>query len=336
MSSRENSILIDWLSITSKTLSPEAIISMLGMQDCNWQQINGARGYQDRYWYDCISIHFNGREDMGVWLEMSGQGCRAFETYGNGDYNAIFNLALNNTDDIHITRLDVAYDDYCDTLDIDRLCKHTLEQKYRSLFQEYSVTQSSKGQSIQLGSSSSTVLVRIYDKLAERLSKLKPKDKEKIVNEIPHWIRVELQMRDERAVEFARHLVNNSDIGKIYSAVVRHYLEYGWYRYPEDRKLFTCFSYWDNFLNNSEKISLYISPGVDYNLARCENYVFNCAGNAIDALMQIYGDAIFKKMLNARQISQNAKYINLIEKEKQWNDEQRKQLKSLTKKGIKK
>ncbi len=303
--------------MTTKIHSPDEVIAILGMTDCKWQTVDGARGYQDRYWYDSISIHFNGRADMGVWLEMSGQGCRAFESYGNGDYNALFNLALDNPKPIHITRLDIAFDEYTGILDIDKLCKHTTEQKYRSLSSEFSVTHSSKGKSIQVGSSSSAVLVRIYDKLAERLSKMRSEsDKEKIRDEIPHWIRIELQMRDERAVEFARLLVERADIGKVYTAVLRHYLEYGWYRVPEDRKSFNCFSYWNELLNNSEKLSIYVSPGVDYNLARCHNYVFNCAGNAIDAVLQIHGIDIFKKMLAERDISQNPKYQNLINKYK--------------------
>ena len=33
----------------------------------------------DRKYFGNISIHYNSREDMGVWCEMSGQGCRNFE-----------------------------------------------------------------------------------------------------------------------------------------------------------------------------------------------------------------------------------------------------------------
>ena len=92
-STRENAILIDWLSLTSKLHSPEEIISLLGMEDCKWQAMHGMHGYQERLWYDSISIHYAGRADMGVWLEMSGQGCRAFETYGHGDYNVLLTLS---------------------------------------------------------------------------------------------------------------------------------------------------------------------------------------------------------------------------------------------------
>ena len=316
MSSRENAILIDWLSITTKTHSPEDIISLLGMTDCTWQTTTGMHGYRDRLWYDSISIHYNGRADMGVWLEMSGQGCRAFETYGTGDFNSLFRIVLDDPKLAHLTRLDVAYDEYDGTLDIDRLCKDTLNDKYRSKMQFYEVVQSSNGKSLDIGSKTSDVMIRIYDKLAERLSKFKNEDeKEKIRDEIPHWIRIEIQMRDDRALEFVRQL-NGNQIGKIYTGVLKNYLEYGYFREVDGERRFETFSYWQKILNGAEALSIYVKPGTDYNLARCANYVFNSAGNAVDALIQIYGPDLFQKLLSQRTIQQNPKYTNLINKHK--------------------
>ena len=297
--------------------TPEDLISLLGMSECPWQTTNGAHGYRDRLWYDCISIHFNGRADMGVWLEMSGQGCRAFETYGTGDYNTLFKLVLDDSKLIHITRLDIAYDEYDYTLDIDKLCKHTLEDKWRSKMEFYEVIQSSNGKSLDIGSKSSDVMIRIYDKLAERLSKFRSEsEKEKIRDEIPHWIRIEIQMRDERALEFIRQLEGN-EIGNIYCGVLRNYLEYGYWRdLPDGSRKFSTFAYWEKLLNGAEARSIYVKPGTDYNLARCCDYVYNQAGNAVDALLHIYGPDLFQKLLEKRTIQPNPKYLNLISKHK--------------------
>ena len=316
---RENSIIIDWLSITSKKHTPEELIFLLGMNDCTWQTLSGMHGYQERLWYDSISIHYAGRSDMGVWLEMSGQGCRAFETYGNGCYETLFSLVLSDPDVIHITRLDVAFDEYTSILDISRLCKDTLAENYRSKMTYYEVTQSSNGQSLQIGSNQSNVVIRIYDKLAERLSKFKnDDDKEKIREEIPHWIRVELQMRDDRALEFIR-LLDSMEIGSAYTGVIRNYLQYGYSRVVDGEERFCLYSYWEKILQGAEAISIYRSPGTDYNLARCQNYVFNSAGNAVDALLQIHGTDMFLKLLSQRKISNNPKYLNLISKYKDNN-----------------
>ena len=182
----------------------------------------------------------------------------------------------------------------------------------------YQTIQSSNGQSVDIGSHQSDVMIRIYDKLAERLSKLRSEsDKEKIKDEIPHWIRIELQMRDERAKEFVRHL-SGTDIGLAYTGVLRNYLEYGYTRESEDgKRTFRTFDYWDKVLKGAERLSIYVKPGVDYNLARCENFVYNSAGNAIDALLKIYGTDVFMKKLMEREIKQNPKYLTLIDKYKE-------------------
>ena len=248
---------------------------------------------------------------------MSGQGCRAFETYGTGDYNSLFKLALDEPKLIHVTRLDVAYDEYTGILDIDRLCADTVKDKWRSKMEFYEVIQSSNGKSLDIGSKSSEVMIRIYDKLAERLSKFRNEDeKEKIRDEIPHWIRVEIQMRNERALEFIRHLSGN-EIGKIYTGVLRNYLEYGYFRdLPDGSRKFNTFAYWEKLLDGAEALSIYVKPGTDYNLARCCDYVYNQAGNAVDALLQIYGPDLFQKLLAKRTIQPNPKYLNLISKYK--------------------
>lgn len=312
-------ILIDWVSITSKIHTPEEIIDLLGMSECNWQSLHGAHGYMERLYYDSISIHYAGRADMGVWLEMSGQGCRAFEEFGIGDYNVLFTLVRDNPQTMHITRLDVAFDEYTGILDINTLCKHTRLNKYRSKMQYREIHDSTNGLSLQIGSNSSDVLIRIYDKLAERLSHFRNEnEKEKIKDEISHWIRVELQMRDDRAREFLNYLLpqgKDMSIGQAYTGVLKNYLEYGYWREHKDgTQKFCRFSYWEKVLAGAEALSIYVKPGTDYNLSRLIDYTINQAGNATDTAIKILGIETYLKLLEKRQTQQNPKYINLLSK----------------------
>ena len=96
----------------------------LGLGSLPWQQTKGARGYQDRLHFNAISIHHHGRPDMGVWCEMSGQGCRTFEEYGSGDFIGLFRMIFQD-DRFHITRLDVAFDDHAGILNIHQLFRDT-------------------------------------------------------------------------------------------------------------------------------------------------------------------------------------------------------------------
>ena len=90
MDGKENIVLYDWLSFTSKKHTPEEMIAALGLGHCPWQDTKGAHGYLDRKYFSCISIHYNGRADMGVWVELSGQGCRTFETLSDRGWADLF------------------------------------------------------------------------------------------------------------------------------------------------------------------------------------------------------------------------------------------------------
>ena len=329
MHDNTNKIIIDWLSITSKRLSVKEMIDLLGLQNASWEEGKGYHGYRCRYWYDCISIHFEGTADMGIWLEMSGQGCRAFETYGTGDYESLFRLVIDDPKDFNITRLDIAFDEFTGILDVKRVFNDTANKKFRSKADYFTYTGGSDGLSMSIGSPRSKVLIRIYDKRAERLAKITDPDQRlRIEEDIPHWMRVELQLRDERALEYIKTMAGCGkasiegevrSIGEVYKGVLANYLEYG-YSVPAkgnpDKYVWHTFRYWQEVLQNAEAISIYVKPGTEYNLARCRNYVYNMAGNAVDALIEIEGIDGFIEGVKGRRIKPNPKYIQLIEDEK--------------------
>lgn len=189
----ENLILYDWLSFSMKRSDPYIIVDLLGLSHVPWELSKGARGYKDRLYFNCISIHFNGRDDMGVWCEMSGQGCRAFESLTTlpGKWDDLFHTI--NDHNLNITRLDIAYDDHIGVLDINEIIQDTRDKEYVSKSDFWEIIESSKGQSLQFGSPQSDVLIRIYDKARERNCP-----------EGEHWIRCELQLRRDRAISFTQ------------------------------------------------------------------------------------------------------------------------------------
>ena len=211
MQKEENKIIYDWVSITSKIHSPDDFIRLLGLnsEGISWEKVKGAHGYRDRLYWEKISIHYNGTEDMGIWLEMSGQGCRAFESFGTGDYEALFDEVFDNPGDMNITRLDVAFDDHSGLLDIHEVCEDTKNQEYVSRFRGWDVDYSDKGSSVTLGSRSSEILVRIYDKAAERG-----------FDDGRHWVRVELQLRRERARGFLAGLRILGNVSLVSSVII--------------------------------------------------------------------------------------------------------------------
>lgn len=291
----ENLVIYDWLSFTSKVHTPDQLISALGLSHVPWQEIKGARGYRDRKYFSCISIHYNGRPDMGVWVEMSGQGCRTFESLSEVTWEGIFGFIRENG--LKITRLDVAYDDHTGILDIMRIAGDTQNSMYVSKSDYWETLLSSKGTSVQIGSPQSKVLIRMYDKAAERG---KPDE---------HWIRVELQLRDDRAVQFTKIPL---PIGQAFAGVLLNYLRYVEAGEDSNRWRWPMTDYWFNLVQDAERISIYQTPGMEYNEERCRNYVVNQAGNAIDACIQMYGLYEFERMIQERTTAPNPKYTQLV------------------------
>lgn len=300
-SKSDNIVLYDWLSFTSKVHTPEQIIAALGLAHVPWSTTRGARGYQDRKYFSCISIHYNGRPDMGVWCEMSGQGCRAFETLSiladqpPEKWSRLFSFIQQWT--LKITRLDVAYDDHSGVFDIGRVSQDTQCGLFVSRSDYWECITSSKGTSIQIGSPQSKVLVRIYDKAAER-GKLGE-----------HWNRVELQLRDDRAGQFSRIPL---PIGEAFAGVLLNYLRYVVPDTDSNKWRWPMTDYWYELVADAERISVYTAPGMKYNEERCKRYVVDQAGNAIDACIQMYGIESFEKMIAERGIARNPKYDMLV------------------------
>ena len=335
----ENLVLYDWVSITSKIHSPEQMISLLGMEGVSWEQIKGAHGYKDRLYWNCISIHFNGSDDMGVWLELSGQGCRAFESFGHGDYEFLFSVVRANPEQMKFTRLDIAFDDHTGLLDMNTLISDTLANNYVAKATSWEVVQSNKGTSVIIGSRQSPVLIRIYDKAAERgykegstrgdtsplVETTSPREPQfaetnpapaganQMINQ-NHWIRIELQLRDNRASEFVCYQMDhNFEVGETFSGVLLNYLRYvvpdeldsNKWRWP-------LTDYWAVVVGAACAIPIYVKPGVQYNLLNCEKLVFEQYGNAISALLQIYDFDTFMDKLQHRKCRPNPKYTRMV------------------------
>lgn len=310
----DNKILIDWVSFTSKIDSDASIFDVLGLSSLksHFQLIYGFQGYKSRFYFDGISIHFNHPKNEGVWVEMSGQGCRNFETFSSISFSDLFKSILYNQDngDYHVTRLDVAYDDFHGVIPLKRFSEQILDEYFVSRFSSKSctVTQAAGRQGItcDLGSRSSDLKFRIYDK-AFQLGYF-----EEIENQGFSWTRWEAQLRDDRASNFM-HSVIDQEIGKVFGGVILNYFRVVDVNTTDSNKRRWNTSKWFlKFLGNVEKISLYTPCKTDYNIYKCERYVYTQAGNAIDTLIRIKGVDKFVEELRASKSETTPKYKDLL------------------------
>lgn len=312
----ENVILFDWLSFTSKKHSPEELIKALGLSHCNFTLCDkGVNGYKSRLYYDHISVCYDGGNEknggMGVNVFMSGQGCRVFESMSTlkNPWVDLFHFIFSN--DLNIARLDVAYDDHSGVLDIKRVCSDVYNHLYISPFRTHEVTSSYRhnieGLSAVIGSMKSMLLVRIYDKAAERG-----------YTDGRHWVRVEMQMRDARANAFAHAMFEeDTSIGEVFAGVLLNYLRFVEPDETDSNKSrWVTTDYWYEVIGDVSRIRLFTAPGMEYNEEACANYVFNHMGNAVAACMEMFGPVGFSQRLRERSCAPNPKYLRIVEKHK--------------------
>ena len=309
---RENKFLIDWLSFTSKIDSDNSIFQFLGLESIkqHFQIIYGFQGYRSRLFFDGISIHFNHPKNEGVWIEMSGQGCRNFETYSTKSFSDLFELLIDDEESYHITRLDVAYDDFSGVIPLKKLAKQILDFHFVSKFNGRfcTVTQAAGRQGItcDLGSRKSDLKFRIYDKAYERGYF------EEIKQLHFYWVRWELQLRDDRAFNFIVQAASQP-VGEVFKGVLSHYFRVVDVNKQDSNKRRWLTSKWFiKFLGAVENISLFTPCKVEYNLFKCERFVYTQAGNAIDTLIKIKGLPRFLQELAASKSDTSPKYIQLL------------------------
>nr|WP_255350589.1 hypothetical protein [Anoxybacillus sp. KU2-6(11)] len=103
---------------------------MLGLNEAEFFQLkNGKYGYKQGVAFQgnpVLSVYYDGADDMGIHLEMTGQGCRLFELHTSINWHELF-YRLVYEYEVNITRLDVAIDDFVGYFKINSLVKKKIE-----------------------------------------------------------------------------------------------------------------------------------------------------------------------------------------------------------------
>lgn len=297
-----NVFLIDWLTFVTFVDDVDSVKRLLGLDDpsipwtdevkfrngyplqCYWGNITISHGADRSEFYKSDehgSADSKVRTDMGICVNLSGQGCRNFETYGHGDWNKLF-AAFFSGAKYNITRLDLAYDDHTGVLDIHKIEEDTRDRAYVTKAKYAEVVWSDnqntdiQGMTVQIGSDKSRTLIRIYDKAAERGYK------------DMHWVRCEIQLRKENAAVACAKLFELRHIGKVASGILRNYVTYRVPTSDSNKSRWPIAGYWDRLILDMERISLWITPGDEYNFSRTERWLVGQCGQALLTAMKMH------------------------------------------------
>lgn len=305
---KENIFLIDWLTVVYHGCTVDDVKVSIGMNlpSIPWtDELKFRNGYPRQCYWNGVTISYGAdnieyakditkvRTDMGICLNFSGTGCRAFESFGHGDWFRLlaeyFTLRDTGVREKHgrkysynITRLDLAFDDHTGILDIYRIRQDVEDRSYVSKSKYSEIVWSDdqlediKGLTIQVGSHKSDIMVRIYDKAAERGFKDR------------HWVRIELQLRDDRARLAASDLITKGNIGDTVSGILMNYLTFRVPQADSNKSRWPISDYWQVLLTTMIGIRLWESPGEEYNFSKTEHWLCKQYGQAIVVMDEIH------------------------------------------------
>lgn len=282
---------VDWVSVTFKNLqNPYDVISILGLSVSDFTSLDhGGRFYNKKMIFGHMSIFYEGKnEDMGVHLDITGQGCREFErTFTNKkDWSLFFALLFNW--DVHFSRLDIAIDDFKGYFSLKHLVNKIKNAEVKSLFrkarnlEEYWLKDgSTSGQTLYFGKAD--VMFRFYNKYLERLSAGK-----EVEEWVTFWNRYEIQLRDDQAHTAAIHIAyKHTDIGRYAKGIFSRYLNFLTPTDDTNKSRWPIAHFWKVFLNNAEKIYLsQVAP--DATIEKAENWVNRQVAPTLAMLYKAY------------------------------------------------
>lgn len=279
----ENGLIVsvDWLSFTITSLSSvDDVIAFLGYNRMDFDNMaHGGKGYKSMVRLNGypVSIMFDGNDDMGIHVDISGSaisevvrsfsGTLAVSTpFGPGyeiDFNSTFlrELLSSIRKHGHITRLDLAVDDigsrYFTTDDLVSLYFETrIVSKFRNLKNvvESELSGNKTGHTLYFGSRRSDMFLRVYDKQLERNKKNASSDIPPII--FP-WVRWEMECKNDRANAIADLILNGSGLGEITMGVLSNYMRIINLD-NANRSRCTMHSVWHAFLDGISALKLYI------------------------------------------------------------------------------
>lgn len=293
----ETKILVDYFSFTVSveefTGYKDHIDSDLFTDICDRFHLNGLEfeerggyhGYRKSFWYNGIIVAYDPPNydtyQKTLHLNMSGSGCRTFETLNPWlEWSDWICKLEQQYCTFHVSRLDIACDTY-HLLDVPTIQKWTRKGWYKSQWHTYLIQEGTAENSVVWGSAKSDFRLRIYDKTLERRRVVPDPD------QVPEgWVRAEYQLRNDAAASFLRAWAQTGDISAAYFGIMKNQLVYSKNYDGIHTDRVKVASWWSKFLQHYEKIKMAYPGGVEYNLQQLEKYIFHQAASSIKTYLK--------------------------------------------------
>lgn len=273
-------VSIDWIAFTVMKLNTvQDVVNFLGYETCNFTQMpKGGMGYKSMIKLDGypVTILYDGKEDMGIHVSISGTAIpEVIKTYKktlacDTPFGLGYEISLDSTVLIeflsairklgNLSRIDLAIDDMgCKYFTMDdvesALMEHRILSKFRNWRNlcERTLSGEKSGHTIYLGSRTSDIFLRVYDKMLERT---KQADGEISMTSFS-WVRWELELKNERACQVADMLIDKKELGRVCVGILNNYMRI---INLDDNNRSRCSidSKWIEFIDTMERLRLYV------------------------------------------------------------------------------
>jgi phage replication initiation protein len=302
---KDNQCLFDWVSWTFKTENPQEAIELSGLGRLDFSPCNyGGMGYRQSLRSGNVVIFFDGNPGMGCHVSMTGQGCRQYEAATHCGPIGWYRL-LHRLDDAgaNFTRLDLAVDNVDGALNIETLQACIDDGEWRTRFKggqqikKFSFLKNPlpQGKTIYLGSPTSRIKIRFYDKAAQ-------------LGIEGHWIRCELQLMAARAIEAIKHILKGLEVGMVALAVLNNY--FAVVNIDDSNKTrCTLKDWWAAWLTTTDKLKLTTNKAIKL-VGEVIQHIKNQYAPSIAMIRKCLGVTEFKSFIDELILNGTERMLN--------------------------
>lgn len=254
--------LVDWLQFTLKETPLKQVYDLIGIPESDFKDMpTGMYSYKSRKACGSIWIMYDGRHDMGIHIQMSGQGCREYESHYTVPWEVLFDrLQEANAD---YSRLDLSIDEFRynnekPTFTIRQLIRLAKQGRVRTKFKSGKRVESfnfgdgtSTGDTLYAGSPLSDVQMRFYEKNKERENEGK-----QLEEHLTTWNRTEIQLCDRRAHNAIQACLAGLIADHLINGILRNYINFCEKSSDTNKARWPVAKFWLDFLGAAEKLRL--------------------------------------------------------------------------------
>lgn len=315
-------VSIDWLEFTVFNMDFAFVVqNILGLELTDFEDFGrGGGGYPNRSdanFGDIRVLHgAKNPEVMGIHVTISGSGCKALFSRVLPS-ELIKNLVAYNEDDciVKVTRIDLALDNigniYFYPHELEAFVDNHLVKSRWGKFELVKCkdmhSASLTGDTVYLGSRTSDLFCRVYDKTLERIAKDDV--------EVPeNWVRWELVCKRDRAQAACEQLLSSSfAIGDFMAGVLSNYFTIIESDYSDDEHKYraTVSPRWERFLGDVKPIRLFRVLRDEQTLEDKKEHVMKQYGPTLSALVRVYGEDFIVKEIGLNAWRMNKKLASL-------------------------